>query len=54
MFFRGKKCNMLLLDKAAFARVNMLQNARKTVCFKKNMVCKNPSSGEVNYIWPAA
>ena len=32
----------------------MLQNPRKTLGFKKNMVYKIPPGGEVNYIQPVA
>ena len=32
----------------------MLQNPRKTLGFKKNMVYKNPPGGEVNHIQPVA
>ena len=33
---------------------NMLQNVRKTIGFKKNMVYKIPPGGKVNHICPAA
>ena len=33
---------------------NMLQNPRKTLGFKKNMVYKIPPGGEVNHIQPVA
>ena len=32
----------------------MLQNPRKTLTFKKNMVYKIPPGGEVNHIQPVA
>ena len=33
---------------------NMLQNTRKTLGFKKNVVYKIPPGGEVNHIQPVA